>query len=399
MGHRRIIHILICGVMAALLSVACSKSSDSQGDEELTWYESIYFNITRSDDGVNVADNATYNFTLFGSTDGNTCYSGTYRLPEGDENTNILYPCAVDPDTGEIGDLGGEFDSSYGLTAPAGDYQIVVASPAVAVSSLSSDHMGNPRKGFKINRHLEDGAVDIFIKGPRYIPVSGVEIEGQQNYISSNIDLSRPRSKFALYVRSDDENDSYFVYDVYFDNVLETGYYNSTVGYYRGTDDVGTITPYSVFISAQGCIEATSTLTTMAVNSSDKTTIEGSDGVTINEAIYLIANNCEDGESTYVAVPHLVIELNRNGEDNKDEAEVVTIPLKYNFQRSYYYEFTITISPVGITLSGIEVEEWYDGGSSDIVVANLAPIIFEWDTIGNWDEGSGGETTFGETSN
>ncbi len=396
MEHRRKIYILLCGVIVALLFVACGKSSDTQGDSEPTWYEQIYFNITRTD-GEDVAEGTTYNFTLFGGTDGNTSYSGTYRVPvETDgENTSILYPCKVSATTGVIDDAA--FDSSCGLSAPAGSYQIVVASPAVAVSSVT-DHTGSERKGFKIDRHIDDSSsseVDLFIKGPRTVSVSGVEIGGEKEYISSSADLCRPRSKFVLYICCEDEDKEdkkYYVYDVYFDNILSTGYYNPTVGYYRASDAlVNDFRPYTNTV-----LTATSTSQIMEVNDSDKTSIvDSEENIDIDDAFYLIANDCSGGESTYVAVPHLVIKLNRNeGKDIENDASVVTIPLEYDFQRSYYYEFTITISPVSITLSGIAVADWSDGGGDDIAVQNLSSIVFDWDDVGNWEEGNGGTAEF-----
>ncbi len=382
--------------MTSMIFVACSKSSDTQADDEPTWYEQIYFNITRADSDE-VADNTTYNFTLFGGTDGNTSYSGTYRVPTSDENTSILYPCEVNPSTGAIVE-DGAFDSSCGLSAPAGSYQIVVVSQAVAVSTLKSDHTGAERKGFEINRHIADSNsdADIYIKGPRDVSVSGVEIGGSKEYTSSEADLCRPRSKFVLHICCEDEDAEgtwYDVYDVYFENILSTGYYNPTVGYYRAEGAIddnfrpyGDVTPFKAVAEPK----------TMEVNSDNQTTIDESDFTTEN-AFYLIANDCSGGESTYVAVPNLKIRLNRNAnEDEENNATLVTIPLEYEFKRSYYYEFTITISPIGITLSGIAVEEWTEVSGGDITVENLSSIVFEWADVGDWEEGEGGNVTFGD---
>ncbi len=382
--------------MATLLFAACSKSSNTQVDEETTtWYEQIYFNITRSDISEDVVYE-TYNFTLFGDTNGNTYYSGTYRMPTAEEDNDVLYPCEVDPITGLYDNYTGDFDSSFGLSAPAGSYQIVVTSPAVAVTSNFTDHTSTKRSGFKIERHIDDNdsdAVDLFIKGPRDVTVSGVEINGEKEYTSSSVDLSRPRSKFVLYIRSADEAKSYSVYDVYFDNLLTTGYYNPTVGYYRTSSDLSDLYPYRDYVSESNYITATSTSQMLTVSDDCKTTVTNTSGETL-EAIYLIANDCSDGESTYVAVPHLVIKLNRNGEDIIEEASVVTIPLEYEFERSYYYEFTITISPVNITLSGIKVAEWIPGGGDEIYVENLTPLVFDYNDVGDWEEGYGGDATF-----
>ena len=81
----------------------------------------------------------------------------------------------------------------------------------------------------------------------------------------------------------------------------------------------------------------------------------------------------------------------RAGETNSN---IVTIPLQYNFERSHYYEFTITITSTSVILTGIAVEEWNGVDGGDVNVKNLAPITVSFSEPGNWEEGDGGNATF-----
>ena len=122
-------------VATCLFTLSCSKD---EGDQTV-WYEQIYFNKTRGGETINTdIENRTYNFTLF-PADG-SIYSGTYRLPRSDEGRSMMFPCDVYHATGALTSTNGAFDSSKGLTAPAGEYQMVVVSPAVEVKDIT-DHL------------------------------------------------------------------------------------------------------------------------------------------------------------------------------------------------------------------------------------------------------------------
>ena len=301
----------------------------------------------------------TYIFYLVGSQN----YYGTYAdLSSGKPLSPVRF---VEGEPTE--------DSSAGLRAPNGDYNMFVASPAVPMTVVDGVY------GYTYERNVDN----VYISAPVEVTVGGVYLSGNFGTVHnvSGYTMRQPRSRLNLKMKCGTGLTSVTVNSVKLKNFISIGHYVPVESrfHYNDSDIVTEESLYPVQ-GQQGATVQSGQVLDLGLN--------GQDGS--NKQYILSMNYGALNAEGNLIFPMPALEVNIAASNGKQVTFVAD--LGWNFLPQHVYEFTIVVNSVDVTVS-VQVSQWNPndenssqiGGPDDITVpfndnGNVS-VDWGWDNV------------------